>query len=241
MHEEVLTELGLSKNEAKVYLALLENGPSIISRISDHSKVHRSNVYETITKLLDKGLVSSIIREDEKIYSAAHPCNLMNIVKQKELILNNIISELELKHDMVKTDSEVTISEGLSSARNAMEHMLEKGCPIDVFGVNRKAPLLVGPFLENFHRRRVEKGVRFRHIYNSDCNERAKYLNSFAHTETRFLPKQYDVEVATNICGDEVIMILWEKDAVVLHIKNSKIADAYQKCFDFMWGIAKEF
>lgn len=241
MQEEVLIELGLNRNEARVYLSLLDIGPSIISRISDHSKIHRSNVYEIITKLSDKGLVSSIVKDDEKIYEAAHPSNLMNLIKEKEIILNNILPELELKHKLAESKSEVKIYEGLASARNAMEHMLAKGAPIDVFGVSSKAPSLIGPFLENFHRRRVEKGIHFRHIYNTDCSERAEFLNGLTHTETRFLPKEYDVEVATNICGDEVIIIQWEKDAVVLHIRNKKIADAYQKYFDLMWGIAKEF
>ena len=56
MKEEVLLELGFNRNEAKVYLALLELGSGTAGDISKISEVHRTNVYDTLKSLLKKDI-----------------------------------------------------------------------------------------------------------------------------------------------------------------------------------------
>ena len=241
MKESTLMELGLGQNEARTYLSLLESGPTTIGKISNASKIHRTNVYDAIKKLTERGLVSTVLKDDERIFQATDPVHLSNILKEKEIKLLTILPQLQLSHSLCKEQSEVCIYNGLKAARNAMDHMLGLKQPIYVFGVSHDAPKLTGPFLSNFHKRRVEQKTEFWHIYNADGAERAKFLKSLGRTYVRFLPKEYDVPVATNICGDEVWMILWEADAVVIQIKNKKIAEAYKKYFDILWKLAKEF
>jgi len=241
VNDEVLIELGLSQNEAKTYLTLLETGPTTIGKIANQSKIHRTNVYDAVKKLVGRGLISTVIVKDEKVYQASDPEHLTHIIKEKELRLMNILPQLALSHKMSKEQSQVCIYEGVKAAKNAMEHMLTLRQPIYVFGVSHKAPALAGPFLTNFHKRRVEQKVDFWHIYNADCGERARFLKAMGHTYVRYLPKDYDVPVATNVCGDEIWLILWDEDAVVIQIKNQRIAHAYKKYFDLLWNLAKEF
>ncbi len=58
---QVLIGLGLTLIQARVYLALVESGPSRISTISKTSKVARPDVYRTLSKLQQLGLVEKII------------------------------------------------------------------------------------------------------------------------------------------------------------------------------------
>ena len=39
--------------------------------------------------------------------------------------------------------------------------------------------------------------------------------------------------------GDEVIMIQWTENPVIITIKNQKIADAYRRYFNYLWKDAK--
>jgi sugar-specific transcriptional regulator TrmB len=55
---EELKKLGLTEYEAKAYMALLREGPSKGSVISKKSKVPQGKIYETLMKLMDKGLVA---------------------------------------------------------------------------------------------------------------------------------------------------------------------------------------
>ena len=106
-------------------------------------------------------------------------------------------------------------------------------------GVSSNVGHLIGPFLANFHKRRIEKKIMMKHIYNSDAYERIKYLKSLKYTEVRILPSEYNSPVATNVVGDEVIMIQWTENPVIITIKNRKIADAYRRYFNYLWKDAK--
>ena len=65
---QLLTSLGLSKNEAKVYLALLDLGSATAGKIAEKSKVHRTNVYDALERLIEKGVVTYIFKKDIKNY-----------------------------------------------------------------------------------------------------------------------------------------------------------------------------
>jgi len=80
---EALRGIGLSKNESKVYLALLKLGSSNVISIAKTSTVHRVNVYDALKKLQERGLVSTsqIINKTE--YQAADPNLLETIMIEK--------------------------------------------------------------------------------------------------------------------------------------------------------------
>jgi len=58
---QVLTDLGLTKVQARLYLALAESGPSRILTISKISRVARPEIYRNLSRLQELGLVEKII------------------------------------------------------------------------------------------------------------------------------------------------------------------------------------
>ncbi|KYH40631.1 MAG: hypothetical protein AYL32_010590 [Candidatus Bathyarchaeota archaeon B26-2] len=62
----------LSEYEAKVYVALVREGPSTASELSKASKVPRTKIYQTLRKLIEKGLVAEMPSEP-KIFTATSP------------------------------------------------------------------------------------------------------------------------------------------------------------------------
>ena len=63
MNIPILEELGLSNAEAKIYLTLLELGPSKTGKIIDKTKLQSSTIYHLLGTLIEKGLIS-YIRKD---------------------------------------------------------------------------------------------------------------------------------------------------------------------------------
>jgi len=59
---QVLMDLGLTLVQAKVYMALVRSGPSRTSAISKISKVAQPDIYKTLSKLQEIGLVEKIIK-----------------------------------------------------------------------------------------------------------------------------------------------------------------------------------
>ena len=56
MDTSALEDLGLSNAESRIYIALLESGPSKTGLIIDRTKLQSSTVYHILGSLIEKGL-----------------------------------------------------------------------------------------------------------------------------------------------------------------------------------------
>ena len=238
--EKILEELGLSKNEAKAYLAVLELGSATANTIAKKSGVHRTNVYDSLKRLTERGLVNHISSGNKTTYGAADPEELLNVIKEKEYRLRDVLPELRLTKDMAP-QNDVHIYEGIAAVRNLLNHFLELGETRYVYGVPKTASELLSTFfLENYHKRRAQAKLSMKHIYNSDARDRVSYLRAKPLTQVRCLPHKYDSPVATSICKDEVVLTLYSKPPISIQIKSKPIAEAYKRYFDLLWEIAEE-
>jgi len=240
MDMKVLTQVGLTENESKVYLALLQLGKANIGKIAEKSRVHRTNIYETIKGLEKKGLVNLLEVEGVKSYEAVDPENLMDLVTKKEEKLKAIIPQLKLSRKLAPQKSEVHVYEGLEAFKSLLNHFLDLGKPRLVIGGPPGALRLLGDFLKTYHEKRVDLKVPIRQIYNFESMERAKYLDSLPFTDVRCLPEEYDSPVSTTICGDEVAMSYWKGIPIFIHIVKKEIADSYRSYFELLWNKAKK-
>lgn len=243
MHEnkiiEVLESIGLHKNEIIIYLDLIRVGSSSAHDIATRTKIHRPNVYDTLERLVKKGIVTQSIENNRKVFYPVNPKNLLNYLKQKEYDLKKVIPEIEKIHTIPQEQRRVTMSEGIRSVRNILDSFLETNEPIYVYGIPKKATEEIGGFINDFHKRRIQKKILMKHIYNQNALKRIKELNSMEHTEARYLPSMYDTKITTNICNNRVVLIFWEDPICVITIENPAIANAYRKYFDIFWEEAR--
>ena len=98
MNKEILEKLGLSPNEAKIYLSLLEYGESGVADISTQAGVHRRNVYDSLKRLLDKGLVQQSLDTKENSYAPVDPSKLTEIIAEQSQQLEEVMPALNNSH-----------------------------------------------------------------------------------------------------------------------------------------------
>ena len=84
MISDTLENLGLSKNEAKVYETLLREGESPVGHLAIKSGVHRRNVYDTLNRLTEKGLAFEILENPENKYKAVDPNKFSEMLEEKQ-------------------------------------------------------------------------------------------------------------------------------------------------------------
>src|SRR3989344_8689759 len=120
MNLEPLRELGLTEGEIKVYLALTELGESTSGPIVDKAGVSISKVYTILERLVKRGLVSHIVKNNTKYFSAANPDRLLyylrqkeDLLKQQEKSLKETVDELMKKQGIALTSEIVQVYEGL--------------------------------------------------------------------------------------------------------------------------------
>ena len=110
--KNILHDIGLTDVEAKVYLALLKNGSSLAGKISRDTGVHRRTVYDAIERLIEKGLVSYIRTNNRKYFEAVHPRRLLEILKERETDVVDMLPELEAQFKFVKEKKETVFFRG---------------------------------------------------------------------------------------------------------------------------------
>lgn len=58
MESKDLEKIGFGKNEAQVYLALVELGQSSVNEIAIKSGIYRRTIYDSLKNLMEKGAKS---------------------------------------------------------------------------------------------------------------------------------------------------------------------------------------
>lgn len=243
METKILEEFGLTKNEIKIYLTLLELGLTTTGPIQRHTKLHSSRVYAGLETLIDKGLVKYVIKANRKHFEAIDPSCLFDFLKEKKEKLEKIVPELIKLKKIPKVKQEAYIYEGLKGIKSVLELALKtfkKGEVYYVLGAPKIVNEKIEGFLLDTHKRRIAKGVKFKIIYNYDAREYGKKRAKMRLTEVRYTPKRIITPAWVEIFGDYVATYLLTENPIVFVIKNRDIAQSYLKYFEFMWEFAKK-
>lgn len=241
MEEGILEEIGLSKTEAKVYLTLNEIGSSTVNSISKKSKIFRSNIYDALDRLVEKGLVAFSIKENVKYYDATDPAHLVNLVRDKEKQITELIPRLKIKSKFAQHERYSEIIRGIPAFMNVLYSFLEYKDEILVYGIPKEAPEMLKTKIPHFHKERIKRKISMKHLYNYDARDRIIYLNNLPFTEARYLDDNFKSNVSTNICGDEVVLSLWTNPPLVIRIVSKEIAEAYKNYFRVLWANSKTY
>jgi sugar-specific transcriptional regulator TrmB len=243
MNEESLVEIGLSRNEAKVYLALLRLSSASAGEITGESGVHRRNVYDSIERLVKHGLVGHIVKGKIKYFEAANPSSLLNIIEEEKSVLedkaksiNAILPELLLVHGRKEKES-VIIYKGVKGIKTVLEDILKTGETNRVLGAHRP-PKQIKNYMSVFHARRVRSRIKDKLIFEKGDAERARSLAKLPFTEIRLLPTRNGSNTAVNIYGDRVAILMWSEPVAIV-IKNREVADSFRLYFDLIWETLK--
>jgi sugar-specific transcriptional regulator TrmB len=233
METNALKELGLTENESKVYLCLLENGKLLAGQISRKTGIHRRNVYDITERLIKKGLIGYIKNNNRKLFEAANPERLKEIISEKQHILDEQFETLSLMYTGTKENQETNFYKGIEGLKTIFQDQLsENNKEILILGASAKASNILPFYFKWYDKDRIKNKIKAR-IISSDK------LPKIPQAKIKHLPQKYANPLAVNIYKDKVALILWQKEPLAILIKNKEIAESYKKYFELMWKIAK--
>ncbi len=247
MHEELLRETGLSINEARVYEALLSLGESSVQQISTRSKVHRRNVYDSLTKLSEKGLASEVFVKGEKNFKAISPRRLLELLGEKQERINTALPEMLRKYESNEEKEEAYFYRGVEGFKNYLQDILK--AKETVYFIGAKAFWLdprLSNYLPRFQRERKRLGIKFMHLFDYEIKEQKPEILKLVGKPYKFLPKKYSSLTAVDVFGDYVVAFVGVKpgelsdEPIQFVMKSRRLADGYRKFFQFMWDNCAE-
>lgn len=248
MYQEILQELGLSPNEAKIYQTLVEKGENGISAISTHANIHRRNAYDAISRLVEKGLCFEIFSNKETRYNAVDPDKLLELVSEKQQKLQSLLPELKKKFSHRRAPEEAYIYRGLEGQKNIMRDVLRVGK--DSYFIGAKGGWF-DPRLEiarkAYFAESRRKKIKFIQLFDYEVKKVEDFPKYFeGKLEYRFLPKEASTPSAIHIFGDYVVTYTGmhikrlNDDVVFFVIQSKELAESYRKWFWFMWNKAEK-
>lgn len=235
--KEYIRKAGLTENESIVYTTLLEQGPSQAGSISRKSGLHRRVIYDVVEMLIKKGLVGYILKNNRKLFQASSPKRILEILKEKEESISNIMLEMLALYGKTKEKEETNFYKGKNGLKTVFEDQISEGKEILIIGASPIAYEMMEFYFHWFDKRRAENKIKTRIIFNK---EKEGKIPKIPLSEIRFLPEKYSSPLAVNIYGDNVAIILWSKEnPFAIVIKNKEISEGYRKHFEIMWKVSK--
>lgn len=248
MNIELLERVGLTKSEIKVYLALLELGSSTTGPIVNKSKASSSKIYEILEKLIQKGLVSYVLKGNTKYFEAASPQRILDYINEKENELKKqkeevekIIPKLILKKKLSKFKQDAAIYKGMKGLETAFYDSLKsmkKGDTIHVIGVPSRSEK-VNLFFVRWNKFRAKQGVKMKILFDESARgELQTKLKNSPLSEIKYLPEEVMTPAAINIYHDKTIIFPseTEKQPILIVINSKEVADSFRAQFNIMWN-----
>jgi len=233
-----LEKYGLSHNESKVYITLLQLGSAMAGKIAKEVQMDRTSCYDALKKLIKKGLVSYVVEANRKLFKAVSPERLLGILKEKEDEILEVMPKLKEIYKPEKGKYNVTMYRGYKGMKSVFEDILEEAkgkenLVIDSSGMfAEKMPYYLPHFIKGLEKNRI----KVRHIVRKD-----KDIHPSKTTTVRYFPKtSKETVITTNIYDDKVAIILWTDVPEAIIIENKAAAESYRDYFEILWKHTRE-
>ncbi|MFH0769857.1 MAG: helix-turn-helix domain-containing protein [Candidatus Peregrinibacteria bacterium] len=245
-----LLDLGLTKDEASVYLAILELGGSYVSAIARKAGVHRVVCYKILSELIEKGLVSSFIKNKVKHFAVESPKIL--VLKQREKFerAEKLLPELLSITNALAYKPKIQYYEGLEGMKNIFEETLTSSSELLGYTNLEDIPKVIPEdFLRRYAERKIARGIKTR-MLSPHTKTALRYLKTYypkgfdpALVEILFVnPREFHFEYEITIYGDKVaILSLNPEERMGLIIESPVYARTQRAVFQLAWLGATSF
>lgn len=238
----LLKQLGFTKQESDVFLLLLELGASPVSTIALRGRMKRTNLYNILAKLIERGLVTEFLKGRVRYFQATGPKKLLSIQEQQKKKLEQNISSLREMlpiFEAMKNPSldkpRVKFYQGKDGIETLLMEILNKESFCAYF--NPDAAYDVFPYsVEEFLVEGAKKKLHIRELVVSGKTTKTytSHIKNPNH-QYKILPKEFQFETDNFIFGNSVVFISYREEQIAVMIESADIARTQRVAFDLMW------
>lgn len=223
---DLFEELGLSKNEGKVYDALVRHGKLSASEASSKSEVPYGRIYDVLSALVHKGL-AEIIPEKTKKFAPSSPDSLLKLINNKEKKLEEAkekVKEMKQFYE-VKEKSPVIVGHGEKAFWKISDEMgTAKKYVYNIKWTSEFRPNSAASAKKSL-KNKIDTKVLTRYDEETKKNVK-KFLKYYKN-----IRKIENEGFAGSIMDDEMVLLSFVKNNTVLLIKDEAFAKIMKKMF----------
>lgn len=240
---KILEEYGLDNREAKTYIQLLKDGTSTANQISKETKILRQTIYEVLEKLIGKGIITFTIKNKVKFFEAKDPTYLVVLLEEKKEVIENFIPELKSLKNTKQAEERIELFEGISGLKAIYKKIIQDK-PKEILEISNSDEFiktLEFYFVQNYMKKRINKKINLKLI--TEPGERNKKLygtNKKEYRETRYNSQIKEIQTATYLYENKVIIISYGEKPKGIILENEKLSKTQEIIFEELWKNSRE-
>lgn len=253
MDIEILKKAGLTENQAKSYIALVEYGELSPSEIAEKTGETRTNCYAIIDKLTKYGLISK--QENVKYgakYKANHPSTLetlaesrrKTLVKNEKTVKDNLGQLIDYFYEHTEMPGTRTL-QGVEGIKQVFKDALKTNEDIFLLRTPSDIPVLGAEFLLNYRDQKQKSNIHtyaltpvtddaIKNFMNGE-DEKLLFHRTFYPIEKFFAPMEMQ------IYGSKTALIAYGETQMATIIDSPPIADAFRQLLQLTAEILKPY
>ncbi|MFA5945757.1 MAG: helix-turn-helix domain-containing protein [Patescibacteria group bacterium] len=232
-----LTKVGLSQNEAKIYLCLLKIIEGTAFQIAKRADIPRTTVYASLESLKAQGLVTSFRKNNVFYFTAENPKQILTILRHKQEIMNELLPSLQALSVGTDIQPSVKMFTGTQGLKLAFEDILEtlKSTGEKVLYAAAYPDVMdaLPKYYHEWVKRREKLDVTTKMILPESARDRTNFYEGH-NRQVRFMPEPYLFQCAMDIYAHKIVYFATKEGQTYSIILESPIiADAFLQFFLF--------
>lgn len=236
---KAVQDLGLTENEAKVYVHALALGPTTALAVARRAGMYRPTVYAALDTLKQKGLVHEEILGVKKLFAAEKPEKLELLLQRTRTEFDAILPELEALYTARGESETVSTYSGLEAVKvmyaQLMRDLTHKDFYYAISNEDRWYDL-DEKFFGDIAKQTSAKRLDFRMILQD--SERARYVEQYQKNfgmHIKLVPKDRELTTGVVVTPKHVMIHTLTHPTSAILIQNHRAIDMQRQVFTLMW------
>ncbi len=227
---ETLEELGLSPNEAKLYLILIRAGRMKATELASKSGLQRRTVYDTLAQLEKKGMAGRAEVSGVLTFSPSPPSSLLSFLDEKKDSLEKIIPSLAKSFEK-EEKAGASVLYGNAGLKTVLEDILALKADYCVAFGQLQTFEYVPKLFRLFNQKRLVGGIKARYLLldTQISHERAARVPL---AEFRYIDPSYLAVGLWWTYADRVVLFVLQKELITIIIRSPDLARTFKHTFD---------
>lgn len=243
-----LKEIGLKPNEISIYLTLLTTGENTAGVIAKRSGINRCSCYTIIERLIKRGFIGQISKNNINYYTPVNPSNILNHLKAKQYELEKkiyILGKNITKLEPIKKDHsakpKVVFFEGLTGIKNILEDSLNSEGGIKAYLSIDELNEILPEYLPHYFERCIQKQLTVKTILPaSEISYLHKINLQRENHQIRLVPQDFNFHLNLLIYSGKIALTPVKANFGII-IENQDLFESKNSIFEFIWNTSALF
>ena len=244
MIEDLLHDIGLNTNEAKLYIALLRGGQQTVTVLSKKAEINRGLGYVLLHALLEKGLVTKATKGKVLYFSPLDPKQLVSYLEnkkkdiaEKQERVQAMLGQLTAITNPQSTKPKIRFFDGPAGARSVLEQVIQaEGKTLHAYLSVAQTVNFVGmEYFGRFMSKLRTAGYKLEAIRTREKNDEPSKEVEVAGT-VRYASLEFAFPMTMFLFDDKIAILSSLDENFALLIESHEYADMQQKLFNMLWN-----